>query len=53
MFKKLWNWMARRDLEQRQRHAAAHYALCLSAGNTRRAARLKKVIEELRVEQST
>ena len=47
MFWRFWAWLECGDLEQRRRHAGAHYALALAAGDTRRAKRLKTIINAL------
>ena len=50
MLRRLLEWLERRDLEQRKRHAGAHYALALAAGDIRRAKRLKAIINTLEKE---
>ncbi len=46
----LRNWMAARHLEHQKQYAGSHYALAVTSGDERRAARLRAVIEDLHKE---
>jgi hypothetical protein len=47
MFRRIIEWLDRKTTEEQISYAGAQYALALSFGDTRRAARLRLIIDKL------